>query len=309
MDLITFYSPAFWGKPDSASLTQAAAADPEWFWGRLFDAAVQAGLSSLEITFPPGDWRNALAAFGSAKGFRDELASRGLDVVSGFYSGFVTGGDVLSADRAKLIEEALQYAAFVRETGSGLLVAGLPMRKTRDAQPAHFVNADYAQRLSDVINEVGAAMLREGVRLALHTEAHSVFWTRRDVDLFMLYTDPLYVWFCPDTGHLALSGTDPVAAASYHRDRVAIAHWKDATGPAPMDVSIDHNIHNDHRRYFRRVGAGSIDWFSWARLVREMRMHPVTLLEIDAVDDPVAEIIAARQFITSALAPIYAPGT
>ncbi|MFC9977586.1 sugar phosphate isomerase/epimerase family protein [Spirillospora sp. NPDC127200] len=297
VDLITFYSPGFWSVPDKQALAELSRRRPEWFWNRLLDSAVEAGVECLELTFPPGDWRGAVAAFGSAAGFRAELETRGLRVVSGFSLGLARLGDPATADRGALVDDLVEYAGFLTETGADLMVAGLPMRRTRDAVPPLFVDLDYARRLTEVVHEVGAAVLRQGVRLALHTEAHSVLCHARDVDLFMTLADPLYVWFCPDTGHLALSGADPVAVTARHRDRVAIAHWKDATGPAPVDVPIDAHIHEDHQRYFRRAGAGSVDWAAWSGLVHELGIGSVTLLEIDAVDDPVAEIRAAREFV------------
>ncbi|MFI0820841.1 sugar phosphate isomerase/epimerase family protein [Streptomyces sp. NPDC021098] len=303
-DLITFYDPAFWQVADERALAATAAERPEWFWTRVLDGAVEAGLSTLELTFPPGDWRTAVAAFGSPGGFRKELDVRGLDVLSGFFVDIAWQPSLEATDWSAVTAQAVEYAEFLAAMGCSLMVAGLPMRTTRDGENPLFAGLGYARALGDRLNELAATVQREhGVRLALHTEAHSVFWTPRDIDLFMLATDPLYVSFCPDTGHIALAGSEPVGVAERHRERIAIAHWKDASGTAPFDIPIDENIHADHRRYFRRVGAGALDWAAWADLMFRTGLRDDVLLEVDAVPDPVAELRAARAFIQDNLLP------
>jgi sugar phosphate isomerase/epimerase len=307
VDLITFYSPDFWHVADRQAISRFAESAPEAFWGTLLDSVASSGVTGIELTFPPGDWRNAVSAFGSAQGFGRELDRRGLHVVSGFFTGFSRARDLFDpVEQAELFEEAVAYAEFLKANGSHLLVAGLPMRTSWDAKPPFIVDMEYASRLAGVLNRLGAVLLREGVRLLLHTEARSVFWTRRDVDLFMLLTDPMYVWFCPDTGHLRMGGSDPTQASLPHSDRIALAHWKDAVGTAPRDVPIDATVHAENRKYFRRVGAGCVDWPAWNQLMHDLGHSDITLLEIDAVPDPVGEITKAREFIDTALVPLYA---
>jgi inosose dehydratase len=189
------------------------------------------------------------------------------------------------------------YAEFVRDAGGDTLVVGAPMRRSTNAVPPLFVDLAFMSGIADLLHHVGDATLRLGVRTAVHTEAHSVFCTRRDVDLLMTLTDPTYVFMCPDTGHLTLSGANPTEVMSDHLERMVISHWKDAIGPMTEDVPIDEGIHYAHRNYFRRVGAGSIDWNAWADLVRRSAVAGVTLLELDAVPDPIAEMTAAREYI------------
>ena len=77
------------------------------------------------------------------------------------------------------------------------MIAGLPMRQSWDDDPPLFVDHAYAMDLAGLINQMGYVALKRGVRLAIHPETHAVFWLRRDLDLFMALTDPVYVWFCP----------------------------------------------------------------------------------------------------------------
>ena len=297
VDLITFYHPQFWGVGDYDEIVELRRKDPLAMWQRILDGMQAAGIELLELTFPPADWHSAIEAYGSAAAFRQELASRGLALKSGFHIALGWGADT---DPAQAADEAAAYAEFIRDAGGDTMVVGPPMRRSRDAQPPLFVDHAYMSTLADILHRVGNATLRLGVKTAVHTEAHSVFCTQRDVDLLMTLTDPVYVFMCPDTGHLTLSGANPSLVMDHHRDRMVLSHWKDAIGAMP-EIPIDENVHLAHREYFRRVGAGSIDWFAWNRLVNETPVSGVTLLELDAVPDPIGEMRAAREYIERAL--------
>ena len=298
VDLITFYHPEFWGVGTYDDIVDLRRKDPLAMWHRILDAVVAAGIELIEMTFPPADWHSAVEAFGSAEAFRRELESRGLALKSGFFIALDWTADT---DRKAAADDAARYAEFIRDAGGDTMVVGPPMRKSRSAVPPMFVDLRHMENIADLLHHVGDATLRLGVRTAVHTEAHSIFCTRRDVDLLMTLTDPEYVFMCPDTGHLTLSGAEPSQVMGHHRDRMIISHWKDAIGPMPAGMEIDDGIHYAHREYFRRVGDGEIDWISWAELVRQTNVADVTLLELDAVPDPVTDMIAAREYITTAL--------
>ncbi len=298
VDLITFYHPDFWEVGSYQDIIELRDKDPIALWNTILDGTAAAGIRLLELTFPPADWHSAVAAYGSASAFREELTSRGLALKSGFHIALDWGP---GTDRKQAANEAAAYAEFIRDAGGDTMVVGPPMRRSRDSMPPFFVDQPYMTEIADILHHVGDATLRLGVRTAVHTEAHSIFCTRRDVDLLMTLTDPAYVFMCPDTGHLTLSGANPTDVMTHHRDRMVISHWKDAIGPMDVDVKIDDDVHLAHREYFRRVGAGAIDWFAWNRLVNETSVAAVTLLELDAVPDPVGEMIAARTYIEQAL--------
>lgn len=298
VDLITFYHPEFWGVGSYDDIVALRQKDPLSLWTRILDGVVAAGIELIEMTFPPADWHSAIEAYGSAEAFRAELTARGLALKSGFYIALDWDEHT---DRSKAADDAAQYADFIRTAGGDTMVVGPPMRISRDAVPPKFIDHAYMSNVADILHHVGDATLRLGVRTAVHTEAHSIFCTQRDVDLLMTLTDPEYVFMCPDTGHLTLSGADPTLVMSHHRDRMIISHWKDAIGPMPAGMPIDEGVHLAHREYFRRVGAGSIDWFAWSNLVQSTPVGGVTMLELDAVPDPVADMIAAREYIQTAL--------
>lgn len=304
VDLITFFDPAFWGVGDESAVIALGHAEPRMFWDRMLDELAATAIEGIELTFAPFDWRSTLVAYGSASAFADELARRGLRLSTGFFADVAIGGGLEDPARCQhYLDEADRYAAYLATLGVEVMVMGLPMRRSWDAEPPLFVDLDLGRTVGDFCNRLGAALLRHGVRLALHTEAHSIFCTSRDIDLLMLLTDPVYVGFCPDTAHITLAGSDPLAVVERHKDRVIATHWKDATGAAPRLQTIDATIHHKHRAYFCSLGGGIIDWPAWLRLLRTIGFDGPSILEIDAVPDPRGELIRSLAYVNDVLIP------
>ena len=300
-DVVTFYHPDFWGLPSADAVRAWALVHPEHFWERVMDALDEAGVTGIELTFAPGDIESALRAFGSAQGFRRELVGRGLAVVSAFVAG-EDSPDWLDPDNLPaIVADAERRAAFLVDVGAELLVAGLPMRSTFGTRPPLFVDAPYMTSMADIAHAVGEAVSRQGVRLAVHTESNSTLWYERDIDLFMAFTDPRYVWLCPDSCHIALGGGDPVAVARRHAQRVALAHWKDAVRPIDVELTIDETVFAQQQPYMAELGSGIVDWKAWADAMSRTPGADTVLIELDEAADPVAALLAGRAVASSVL--------
>jgi inosose dehydratase len=63
-----------------------------------------------------------------------------------------------------------------------------------------------------------------GVVQVLHPHVDTLVESKADVDLALQESD---VMWCLDTGHLSIGGTDPLAFAREHAERVGISHLKD----------------------------------------------------------------------------------
>ncbi|HEY3773797.1 MAG TPA: sugar phosphate isomerase/epimerase [Solirubrobacteraceae bacterium] len=303
VDLISFYHPEFWEVQDHAGLERKAAEDPRGFWEHIALSAQSAGFEGLELTFAPGDWQTAEKTFGSAAGLAGFLAGYGLSVSSGFFGALEYGAGLTDPGaRQAVLDETRRYAAFLKEAGAEILVAGMPMRRRGTPDSPVFVDFDYARTVADLINRVGAAAQSEGVRVALHTEVGSVFCVRRDIDLFLSLTDPSYVDLCPDTAHIQLGGVSPIEVLDHHYERVSIAHWKDAVGRWPNDDLSNEDRFTLEAEYFRRVGTGDVDWGGWLAAMDRARFEGWTILELDAARDPVTDMRAAREFVEGLVA-------
>lgn len=298
VDLITFYDPSFWGETDREGFERQALADPRRFWERIVESVTSAGISGIEVTFPPGNWEVAVKTYGSAADFQKFLTSSGISLISGFFSGFEFAENLFEErTERQIIEDAKRYAEFLAEGGASVIVAGMPMRKLGDPEQPTFVDLDYAQRLSDLVNRVGAATLSKGARLALHPEVGSVFCERRDINLLLLLTDAAYVDFCPDTAHIFLGGASPVDVLRDHYDRITIAHWKDAVGRWPSGDEANEKRFELEADYFCRVGTGDVDWKGWASGLERAGFDGWAILELDAAPNPIEDMTAAREFV------------
>jgi sugar phosphate isomerase/epimerase len=293
VDLITFYHPTFWGLSSDEEFQALRHSKPERVWSTIFSALAEAGISHIEMTFPPADFTSAIGVFGSAAAFGSELSARGLSLKSGFAGLEVPVG----SDPARAADDITPYAEFLATAGADTLVIGPPMRTTIGAKPPIFADLAYASRVADALHHIGARTRELGVKTALHTEAHSIFYTPRDISLMMNLTDPDYVFFCPDTAHITLGGGKPADVVAPWISRVVIAHWKDAIGPMPAEAPIDAGIHTAHREYMCTMGEGIVDWPSWITAMEATGHSDVTLLELDASPDPVTEMITARNFV------------
>lgn len=296
VDLVTFYHPGFWGLGSEQEVLDWCAAHPREMWERMLDALAAAGVPWIEVTFPPLDFRSALAAYGSVDAVRGAFAARGVGVVSGFLDGTHWG----ACSSAEAVAEVHDYAEFLQALGAGILVLGTPMLQGGPDAPVPPLDADarreLLERLATTCDAVGAALAPRGVRLAVHTEAHSVTVDVEDIRTLMATTDPALVGLCPDSAHLTLAGGDPVAVAREFADRVVVSHWKDASGPIPGDLVLDEDVHAVHRRFMRPMGAGVVDFEGWAGAMAATATAGLRLLELDAAADPVADLVAARAF-------------
>lgn len=315
VDLITFFHPGFWGMADEQEVVDYGNAQPRAFWDRMLDTLEQSGVTGIELTFAPFSHTGLIAAYGSHEAAGAELTRRGLAIASGFFADIAIEGGPQGSFGDEEVEnrwlaKGEEYARALAGWGAKVMVIGLPMRASWDASPPTFVDLDLAQKAAYFANRLGARVLRHGVRLALHTEAHSMFCQPRDIDLMLLLTDPVYVGFCPDSAHILLSGGDPAAIVARHAERVVIAHWKDATGPMPINIPIDGGIHHAHRAYFCALGQGKVDFDDWADLMLNRTAQNWAILEIDAVPDPLTETrksLAFARDVVKRLAPVGVP--
>jgi len=307
IDLFAYWHPAVWNVSDVAEIAALGAAQPAELWRRLLDLVEESGVTAIEVTFAPFDWKTACAAFGGSAGLRTELDSRGLTICGGYLPQLEVPGALEDDNRGALLDEVRGYTGFLAEMGATALIGSAPARSTRGSEPARFVDLAAVQRISDPLHEIGAAARESGIDFGLHTESHSMMWLPRDIELFMLATDPFYVGFCPDAGHITLGGGDPVAIARRYRDRLVSAHWKDAVSTISWSLPIDESVHLAHRELCRVPGGGIVDWPAWASVMTDAGLTDPVLIEADASGDPVTGIQSAVAYLTPLLEAPQSP--
>ncbi|MDT8871375.1 TIM barrel protein [Komagataeibacter rhaeticus] len=197
---------------------------------------------------------------------------------------------------AQILADVTAVARFLSAMGNRAgsrpsLPQDVPFRSSRLCGPG------FCNPIAGLLNHMGFAAARHGVTLAIHTEAHTVACAPRDVDLFMLLTDPRYVSLCPDPAHIVLEGGNPVDLVARHRERVVAMHWKDATRAMPVDTPIAEDIHTRHRAYFCELGNGQVDFRQLAQQLAGAPRLCGPILELDACADPVPTLRRGMTFI------------
>jgi inosose dehydratase len=320
--LITFFNPAYWGLPADLpyGLWEAAfGREPRRYLDAMLDGISAAGLSAVELSPDPGGWQQVLAAYGSAASFKDALAQRGLTMSSSFASGkkYVTAVLTDSSRQPEADDFFDRNARFAAELGAELIVmTNVPRSRFGNDGPDDTVTPqDFTapvdrtlhERFADQVNRLGAITARHGVGIAVHTEAYSVCTRAEDIATVMELTDPDLISLCPDAGHIALDGGDPVAVLRAHVNRIKIMHWKDCAAPLPGHTlrGTQKERHALLLRNFRVLGSGTVNWRGWMEILRDHGWSGWAVEEIDHSADPVTELRAGLEYYQRELAPLY----
>jgi sugar phosphate isomerase/epimerase len=116
------------------------------------------------------------------------------------------------------------------------------------------MTADDWRRTAELLNERGAALKREGLRLAYHN--HNIEFVRvgskSGYELLLENTQPDTVWFEMDVGWVAAAGVNPIPLLRAHRGRFRLMHIKDLKA----STVANHAFRMDPAD----IGAGSLNW-------------------------------------------------
>lgn len=321
-DIISFFDSGFWGLTPDLSHPEWVAAfreKPRWYFERMFDLAAEAGLEGVELAPEPATWDAALDVFGSGAAVAEAIRSRGLTLTSAYAPGRQLIGDALTDPSKEAVADDYlrRQADFLAEAGASIIVIGnIARSRFGNASPdetataedfTRAVDAEVHQRFADQLNRLGEVIRPFGVAMAIHTDAYSVCSRNEDIATVMRLTDPLTVQLCPDAGHIALDGGDPIAVLRDNIERVPTMHWKDCVAPLSGHVlrGDQKARHLEMLKRFRVLGAGTIDWTEWMRILRDNRWAGWATEEIDHSPDPVGELRQGREYFESELAPIY----
>src|ERR1035438_2363471 len=105
-------------------------------------------------------------------------------------------------------------AAVLQAVGAKFLVYLPPMfrsDKTWKFTDERALSEEQWKLYTDNANKLGKILKREyGITMVVHPHGDSHIETRADIDRFFADTDPQYVSFCLDTGHIVYGGGGPI---------------------------------------------------------------------------------------------------
>lgn len=322
-DLITFSSTAYWGLGEELPHPEWVAAfhsTPKAYFEQMLDHVAEVGLEGVELAPEPADWTSALTAYGSPQALGEALARRNLVLSSSYAPGRQLIGNALEDPAARAVADdyMARHAEFAALLGASLIVIGnIPRSRFKNESPDDTATSEdftapvpreLHERFCDELNRLGSIVGQHGVRIAIHTDAYSVCSRPEDIAVVLELTDPQTVLLCPDAGHIALDGGDPVRVLRENIDRIPTMHWKDCSAPLSGHLlrGDQKQRHSVMLKNFRVLGSGTIDWPSWMKVLTEHRWSGWATEEIDASPEPVQELRQGLDYFRRELAPIYA---
>lgn len=224
------------------------------------------------------------------------LTAYKLKLVSGWFSGELLQRPI-AEERTRMAAQMQTFHAlgapvlvYAETTGSvqSRIDAGLSTRPRLTEDEFR----DYGGKLT----ELAEWMAGQGVPMSYHHHMGTIIETEREVDLLMRHTGAA-VGLLLDTGHLTYAGADVLATTRRHARRINHVHCKDIrpdvlSRARQQDLSFLNAV---LAGVFTVPGDGMIDFFAFARLLKEIRYEGWAVVE--AEQDPVKAPPAAYSAI------------
>jgi sugar phosphate isomerase/epimerase len=162
--------------------------------------------------------------------FRDQMSRRHLTVLGlAVYSHMHD-----PSRRAELIEQHLRVARFLKAVGGRYITQLIaPGPNLGDGEDEEYRRVDVKAMAANA-NEVGKRVREEtGVRIGYHPEQGDI---RAGIfEPILQATDPRYVDYMPDVGHIGACGLDPLPIYKKYRSRMIGTHLKDYSPTAEYE--------------------------------------------------------------------------
>jgi inosose dehydratase len=115
----------------------------------------------------------------------------------------------------------------------------------------------------------------------------------------MALTDPTLVGLCPDTGHLAYGGADPVAVFDDYADRVWHVHLKDVDRDLMQQLLAGSQdiVQAVRAGIFPELGTGMVDVRGCLQALQRAGYDGWVVVEQDAPPNPVQSAVNNRRFM------------
>lgn len=182
------------------------------------------------------------------------------------------------ASRQEVIENHLGVVRFSKKFGADHQKTNMGARRPEGTTEEDLKNmAETLQQLGKRVYE------EEGIRFGVHAHLGSQLQTEHEVDYIMAHTDPKYVGFVLDTGHITMAGMDPLALARRLGNRVVEFHLKDTKPedrggtkhvPAP-------NVDQMKDPHFFPLGNGGVDFVGLKAHLDHINWRGFLVVELD----------------------------
>ncbi len=273
--------------------------DPLYDWvvtpsfDRMLDEMRRSGYDGTEISYH----------FSSdVEQLRTDLARRGLRAAATFHEVDLLDPGRHDAEIARVIPVADRLAALGSDvlilsdhtSEPRLRVAGRVALDGRDG-----LSEPQWQALATGLNRIGALLRERGMRAVYHPHVGTYVETRPEIDRLCALTNPDLIGLCPDTGHLAYAGVDPLAVVADYAPRVWYVHLKDIDAVKLAQVRARHLDLAAAVKFglFVPLGEGMVDLDRMFAALRQSNYDGWVIVEQDAPADPLAAATHSRAYL------------
>jgi inosose dehydratase len=230
--------------------------------------------------------------------FRQRSSTVGVQLEGVYQALYLHDAHKLPEMRAKI--HAL--AAFLKSAGAEYIALGWDLPDS-GGKPYRRTAEDVTLTVR-AMDELGRISWEEhGIFAAFHAE--------RDIPKAIILqildqTNPKYIRFCADVGHLTATGLDAVDTVKRYSSRLAVSHWKDFDPKLPPPSYLGSDATGD----FVELGKGVVDFRGLAALYQEIAFDGWVQLELDQTREPSITASAAQMkaFVSDQLKlQMYAP--
>ena len=202
-------------------------------WATALDEMGAAGFSVME-TGPFGYFPQ------DPKRLQEEMDRRGFRVVAGTGFGILHKPEAWAETETTFRAIAETHAA----VGAEYVVHLPPLfrdDKTWEYTDDRVLSTEAWNHYIEGADRLGRLLKEDyGLKMVLHPHGDSHIETPEDIDRIFEATDPEYVGFCLDTGHIVYGGGDPVELCRKYPDRISYVHIK-AMDPALVQQAHDED--------------------------------------------------------------------
>ncbi len=157
--------------------------------------------------------------------------------------------------REKLLADHMRLVRFIKQLGCDHLKANTNVRRPSGTTPEDL------KQMAITLNELGKRITAEGLKFGIHPHMWTQLENRREIDAIAETTDPRYVNFVLDTGHISMAGIDPVELTRAYASRIIEFHLKDVA-PENRGGAKQRRERNDVMKdpIFFELGKGGVDF-------------------------------------------------
>ncbi|MDF1488072.1 TIM barrel protein [Tessaracoccus caeni] len=212
-------------------------------WDKALEEMAEAGFSIME-TGPFGYFPT------NPKLLKAVMDAYGFTVVAGTAWGVLHKEEEWATTEAWFRKVAETHAA----VGAEYIVHLPPM--FRDEHTGEFTDVRHLDGAAwdlyvNNANKLGKIMKDDyGLQMVLHPHGDSHIETREDIDRIFQATDPEYVGFCLDTGHIVYGMADNLDLIKDYPERISYVHIK------AMDPKLVKQAHDEDWPFVKAVHAG-----------------------------------------------------